>query len=78
MVRTVDYNTFPMREKYLIDENEYLSEWFIFGEYENTVDIWADPPGSDVFINVPKDKALELIEARRRFCQEIVRICNDR
>lgn len=78
MVRTIDYDTFPMKEKYLIDENEYLSEWFIFGEYEDKVDIWADPPGMDVFINVPKEVALELIKVRQAFCQEIVRICNAR
>lgn len=76
----IDFSDLPVREKYLIDENRYLSEWFIFGIHPETglVDIWTEPSGIDIFTNVPENKAKELIKARHDFCQEIVRICNAR
>jgi hypothetical protein len=53
-------------EKYLEEGRRVLNDWFIFGSHsDGSVDV-ADQYG-DIFVNVPKNLARELVDLRHRF-----------
>jgi hypothetical protein len=59
-----------MREKYI--DASVGGDWFIFGEHEDgSVDISNGT--SDVFIEVPLEKALNLLAIRSKFLEELYR-----
>lgn len=66
----IDFSKRPWKEKYLIDETDKLKDWFIFGERDDgTVDI--NDGDEDIFINVPREIAQEIIDARDSFTEVI-------
>lgn len=69
----IDYKRRPWKEKYLIDETHLFKGWFVFGTHENgNVDL--SDGTEDIFTDVPKDVAQELIEIRREFIDRIIKI----
>jgi hypothetical protein len=73
----ISWETFPCKKKYIDEETPELAYWYSFGVHlDGFVDIYDGE--KDIFTKVPPNKADELIEARTRFVQEMLRICNDR
>lgn len=68
----IDVSRAPYRAKYLDEETKLFSIWFEFGSRgEGLVDI-ADG-FDDVLINVPKDKAARILEARQVFINALLK-----
>lgn len=66
----VDYSKAPWRPKYLTEETTILNYWIIFGKRENgNVDI--SDADQDIFVDVPRDIADEIIKARNEFCSVV-------
>lgn len=67
----------PIKEKYLDEENREFGYWIIFGEYpDGNVDIHWAYGGLDIFNRIPRDKAEKLIQARTDFIQTSLEILN--
>ena len=72
MILPIDARKAPFKPKYLDEETQIMSRWFIFGTHaEGKVDI-MDRFG-DVIIAVSPEKASKLIKARNEFCDILVR-----
>jgi len=68
----VDYKKAPWRPKYLFDETFILNSWLIFGEHtDGTVDI--TDAANDIFENVPRSIAEEIIAARDTFLEVVAK-----
>lgn len=63
----IDFKWVPIKYKYIFEETRLLNVWCQFGIHPTTgnVDI-ADPEG-DIFTNVPKEKAEQILAARDAF-----------
>ena len=73
----VDYENRPWKSKYLTEETPVLNNWFIFGDPATqwTVDITDGT--QDIFVNIPRDIAVRLVEARQAMVDEIEKwLCN--
>lgn len=74
----IDARNAPFRDKYLDEETQLLSRWFIFGEdpIDRTLDL-SDPFG-DVFVGLTRDQADDLMTARKLFVESVLKIINKR
>jgi hypothetical protein len=69
----VDYNKRPWREKYLIEETPELNFWFIFGESKDGKTVDISDGDKEIFTNVPREIAEEIIEYRWHMCDIITK-----
>lgn len=74
----IDYRTYtPSKDKYLDEETMEFARWILFGEHlDESVDIHWATGGMDIVIALPLERAIQLIRARNKFCDEVVRIMN--
>lgn len=73
MMLPIDYSKRPFRQKYIDEETDLFSIWYIFGEHP---DGWVDiaNPAGDVFTKVPKDVAERIVAARQKFVDVLVEV----
>lgn len=69
----IDYKKAPWRHKYLDEETLVLNRWFIFGESKDGTIVDISDGNLDVFINVPREIAEEIIKVRDTFIDVVIK-----
>lgn len=79
MKTPIDYTTGPFRRKYIDEETVEMCFWTIWCEGDdglcNIMSSYGG--GKELIINIPTEKARELVSSQNRFVEDLVRLLNE-